>query len=76
MSRTARQAAKANGLANGLAKVDWYGVVSHYNMLTEEDDPNVVVMRAYAKGGKMVSITSGDIFYFSNCDDAPMARVS
>mgnify|MGYP001017094139 CR=1 FL=1 len=72
MSRTARQAAKANGLAT-VAK---YEIVSNYAMQNEGDDAEVVVIRAYSKAGKSVDITSGDMFYFGSVmQDAPMARI-
>lgn len=63
--------------SKGMRTVHKFEIVNCYKMLAE-DDPNydLVVIRAYNKRGDVVEVSAWDIYYFTECSDWPMARVS
>jgi hypothetical protein len=79
MSKSARQAARFNGLST-VAK---YEILDYQTKVFDVAQPGfdekaaIVVIRAYSKSGrKSVDITAGDIFMMeSEYQEAPMARV-
>lgn len=73
MSAPARRALYSKGMRT----VHKFEIVNHYKMTTL-DDPNgdIIVIRAYNKRGDVVEINAFDIYYFTEHNDRPMARVS
>ena len=77
MSRSARQAAKAAGMAS----VGVYEILSHVRITCDEDLAelgDIIVIRAFSKEGrKSADITAGEVyFYETEYTDAPMARIA